>query len=365
MGVASSVRVTRALTGKDVTDHLAAGHSLDELVAADRFIPVDLGQVMEDGIEPPAFLVEGVLYAERAHAIAGAPGDGKTLLQLALCAELIEQGEVVAWFDEENGPAVIAARLVSFGVTPEQASECFVYFPFSEPTLEDADDLVAEMSVLDPVLVVFDSGADMYAAAALNENDNMDMTRWALAFSQRLSREHGIASVVLEHIAKAGDGSYQRGAGAKKAKVDALWMLEVRSPFDHETVGEVELVRAKDRLAHLPSRLRFRIGGDGKGKTTFERVEVEDVEHQREVAAKRKREAFAAEAVAALRREKACTREQGLSQRQLTGMLSPAPAAFKNEVVQDLAHDPRSPVRMAPGARGSLIYWVEEDESDD
>ena len=142
-------------------------------------------------------------------------------------------------------------------------------------------------------------------------------------------------------------------------------MLEVRAPFDHETVGEIELVRAKDRLAHLPPRLRFRIGGNGKGVTTFERIEVEDIEQQRRADAKAKRDFFATEAIAALQREGARDRDSGLSQRQLTGLLSAAPQAFKNEVVQDLARDPRTPVRMGPGPRGSFIYWVEGGESDD
>ena len=318
LGIAETVRVVEPRSGKDADDHLAAGHSLDDLVPADRFQAFDLGQAMEGGIDPPPFLVADVFYEGRSHAIAGAPGDGKTLLVLALCSGLVADERTVAWFDEENGPLVVAGRLLALGVTPQQASQHFAYYPFTEPTLEDADELVAEMMALRPAIVVFDSGADMYAAASLNENDNMDMTRWALAFSQRLSREHGIASVVLEHVAKAGDGSYQRGAGAKKAKVDALWMLEVLAPFDHETVGEVELVRAKDRLAHLPPRVRYRIGGDGNGRTTFERIDAEDEGAKRAADAKSKRDFFASEAISALEREGATSKETGLSQRQLS-----------------------------------------------
>jgi hypothetical protein len=360
-----SVRVVEGQVGKDADDHLSAGYTLDDFVPVERFTPVDLGEVMRNGIERPKFLVEGVLYQGRAHAIAGAPGDGKTLFALGLCAELIRGQKTVAWMDEENGPTVVAERLASLGVTPEQASTYLRYYAFSEPTLDDADELVEEMAALRPALVGFDSGADLYSASQLNENDNMDMTRWAAKFTQHLSREHDIASLILEHVAKNSDGSYQRGAGAKKAKVDALWMLEARTAFDYETVGEVELVRAKDRLAHLPQRLRYRIGGNGKGETTFERIEVEDVEQQREADAKKKRDHFCSEAIAALRREGATDREHGLSQRQLTGLLSSAPQTFKNEVVQDLARDPRSPVHVGPGARGSFIYWVDAGESDD
>lgn len=139
----------------------------------------------------------------------------------------------------------------------------------------------------------------------------------------------------------------------------------MRAPFDHETVGEVELIRAKDRLAYLPPRVRYRIGGNGKGATTFERVEVEDIKAQRAADAKRKRDAYKTEATRALHDHGAHDREGGLSQRQLTALLSPAPQAFKNEVVQELANDPRTAVNVSPGPRGSLIYWVEKGDSRD
>jgi len=358
------VRVVEPLDGEDADDHLSAGHSLSAFVPADRFQRFDLGEAMERGIESPPFLVEGLLYEERAHAFAGAPGDGKTLVMLAVAAELIAKGQLVAWFDEENGPSVVAGRLLSLGATPGDVSACFAYFPFSEPTLDDADELAAEMAALAPALVVFDSGADLYVASGLNENDNMDMTRWALAFSQRLSRSHGIATVVLEHMAKAGDGSYQRGAGAKKAKVDALWMLEVRAPFDHKTVGEIELVRKKDRLAHLPPKVRYRIGGDGSGKTIFERIDATE-DDANTTTARLKWGAFTNEVVAVLEREHAHERELGLSQRQLTGLLSPATQTYKNEIVQYLAASPTSRVRSAAGPRNSLIYWLNKEVSDD
>lgn len=365
VGVAHSVRVVEALTGKDAADHLEAGHTLDAFVPADRFPRLDLAELIEGGITPPPFLIDEVLYEGKAHALLGEPGDGKTLLMLALAVTVISAGATVAWFDEENGANVIASRLDSLSADIDDVRERFAYYPFTEPTLDDADELAAEMAALQPALVVFDSGADMYAASGLNENDNMDMTRWAQEFSQRLARVHGVASVVLEHVTKNSDSTYQRGAGAKKAKVDAAWRIEVRAPFDHETVGEVGLTRTKDRLAHLPPEVRYRVGGDGKGRTLFERIEVEDEQQRRDADAKAKRDSFAREATAVLRKERAFDRERGLSQRQLTALLSPAPQAFKNEVVQALAQDPTTPVHCGAGPRNSLTYWVREGESDD
>jgi hypothetical protein len=323
-----------------------------------RLFDAATGELVDDGprSDVPELAPGKSVELELELVAPGKPGSylaGITLVQ-----------ELVAWFDEENGPSVVAGRLLSLGATPGDVSACFAYFPFSEPTLDDADELAAEMAALAPALVVFDSGADLYVASGLNENDNMDMTRWALAFSQRLSRSHGIATVVLEHMAKAGDGSYQRGAGAKKAKVDALWMLEVRAPFDHKTVGEIELVRKKDRLAHLPPKVRYRIGGDGSGKTIFERIDATE-DDANTTTARLKWGAFTNEVVAVLEREHAHERELGLSQRQLTGLLSPATQTYKNEIVQYLAASPTSRVRSAAGPRNSLIYWLNKEVSDD
>lgn len=362
-GTARSVRVVEALTGKDASDHLDAGHSVEQFVPADRFSPIDLGKLITDGIEPPEFLIEDVLYRAKAHALMGEPGDGKTLAMLAFAARLIAEGKRVVWLDEENGPQVVASRLEKLGANPSHVSERFVYFAFSEPTLDDAAELIAQIVALTPDLVVFDSGADMYVAADLDENSNRDMTEWATTFTQRLARLHGIASVILEHVAKGSDGSYQRGAGAKKAKVDAAWRLEVRSPFDAETVGEIDLVRAKDRLAHLPERVRYEIGGR-EGKVVFSRVEVED-EQQRIVAARAQKEDFFRSALLkALRDHDATDETRGIPKRRLIELMPPGiDTKALLALIQHLVHDPTTPVRQSIGARNAHLIYLEEEAS--
>jgi hypothetical protein len=362
IGVARSVRVYDALTGKDVSDHLDAGHTLEQLVPADRFSRVDLGELIKQGVPEPPFVIPGVLYEGKAHSLMGEPGDGKTLLMLGLASELVTREQTVVWFDEENGPSVIASRLAAFGVDPDNVSRYFAYFPFTEPTLDDAAELVEEVVALAPTLVVFDSGADMYVASGLNENDNMDMTRWATEFTQRLARAHGIASVVLEHVAKNSDGSYQRGAGAKKAKVDAAWRIEVRSPFDATTVGEVDLVRTKDRLAHLVERARFTIGGSDGG-LVFTRVEVED-EQAKIAAAKAQKETFFRDELVRLLRDSAAdSPERGISKRRLIDLLPPGiDTKVALGLIHALVHDPTTKVKQKVGARNAHLIYLDQKE---
>jgi hypothetical protein len=192
----------------------------------------------------------------------------------------------------------------------------------------------------------------------------MDMTRWATEFTQRLARAHGIATVVLEHVAKNSDGNYQRGAGAKKAKVDAAWRIDVRSPFDATTVGEVDLVRTKDRLARLVERARFAIGGKD-GALVFTRVEVEDEQARIAAARVRKESFFRDEIVRILRDHDATSAGAGIPKRRLIELLPPgieSKAALA--LIQALVHDPRTRVRQELGPRNAhLIYLDQKEES--
>jgi hypothetical protein len=117
-----------------------------------------------------------------------------------------------------------------------------------------------------PALAVFDSFADFLALAGLNENDAGDVTRWVTEVAQPL-KNNGCAVLLLDHVTKNGEtrGRYARGSGAKLAKVDVSWTLTQSAPFDRETVGEITLVRHKDRAACLLKRLRFAVGGTERG----------------------------------------------------------------------------------------------------
>jgi 5S rRNA maturation endonuclease (ribonuclease M5) len=83
-GVAANVRVTEALAGKDVFDHLAAGHDLSELVVIwPVTVPVELAPDVHDflGVEDTwDWLVEGLFERGDRLLLTGFEGWGKSTL---------------------------------------------------------------------------------------------------------------------------------------------------------------------------------------------------------------------------------------------------------------------------------------------
>ncbi len=82
LGIARSVKIVRAASGKDSHDHIEAGHTLDafEPVAV-RFERMLLGSYVPT---PPRWLFEPVLLAETYTLIPAAAGAGKTMIALAM-----------------------------------------------------------------------------------------------------------------------------------------------------------------------------------------------------------------------------------------------------------------------------------------
>lgn len=238
-----------------------------------------LGKLLKNGIEPPSQLVQGLLYEGRIHSIAGAAGDGKTLLALWMALRVIDRGFTVVYLDAENGPKVVAERLGAMGVDLDALDGLFYYLP-ADLTLhpDSLAALRATIAEVQPALVVFDSLADFLAAAGLDENSNTDCTRWFAAVAQPL-KDAGVASLVLDHVPKSGKGG-PRGASSKVAKMDVQWEVEVSNRFDRDRTGEIKLTCTKDRECWLPKTTRFSVGG-GVFARSAESIEKPDDSHAR------------------------------------------------------------------------------------
>jgi hypothetical protein len=225
-----------------------------------------LSEGMRNGIEPPAVLEPGVLLQGKVHIIYAAAGKGKTMLALWLIKNALERGENVILFDSENGARTISERLVDLGLDPEKADEQLYYYPDPSLPLTQAAKRAYEalLDTVEPSLVIFDSFINFLAMAGLSENENTDVARWATVYAHP-ARSRDVTTAILDHVPH--DGSHARGATRKKDEVDVMWRLAQAKPFDRETVGEITLVREKDREGWLPHTVTFSVGGSEDGIT--------------------------------------------------------------------------------------------------
>ena len=231
---------------------------------------IDLGSMIEQGIEPPEELVRGFLYKAGIHSLYGPPGHGKTIVALWASLECIKQELTVFYVDEENGPLRVGELLQSFRANTEELSALFKYLAFPGLTLhkESLEMWEAEVADKKPALVVFDSFADMLALSNLDENNSIDVTSWVKAVCEPVKRSGG-AVLILDHVAKDGAVTSARGSGAKQSKMDVAWGLKREKTFDRESTGVITLTRGKERYGVLQTQRKFIVGGDGSGKLVF------------------------------------------------------------------------------------------------
>src|SRR4051794_14671729 len=78
-------------------------------------VPVDLAELMRNGVPPAEMLLDDWLYAGELHWIYAEAEAWKTWVALILAYQVMEQGNRVAWFDEELGKAFLVRRLLALG----------------------------------------------------------------------------------------------------------------------------------------------------------------------------------------------------------------------------------------------------------
>lgn len=269
--------------GADAADHPAilSGNTnavdrlLTDLLSAPRWTPpkpanpllqsrVLLGEGIERGFEDPEELESGILLKGRVHQIFSGAGMGKSFIALWLVKECLARGQRVVYVDMENGKRIVSDRLRAMGVDGTEADYLLTYLSSPRLTLrpEDTGGFESLMDEIRPDLIVFDSWVNFLASAGLEENSNDDIARWAVSYTHP-ARNRGISVVLLDHVPHEGNRS--RGASRKKDEVDVQWRLANPKPFDRDTVGEVHLIREKDRESWLPMAVKFSIGGSPGG----------------------------------------------------------------------------------------------------
>lgn len=287
--VAASVAVVEAAAGKDASDHLAAGRTVDDLTPVRAPAePVETPAVPEGGpgesgaswaevdlsatmagvlagtIERPAPTIgrrtdgQALFYRGRVNGVAGHSNAGKSWTAFAAAVQELSAGEHVVYIDLEDDAVGAVTRLLALGANPDDVLARFHYHcPQETYTDAAAQALAANLDQYAPSLVVIDSTGEGLALDGAKPNDDDDVARWFRRLPTPVARQTGAAVVVLDHVVKSddGEGLWPGGSHRKRAAITGAQYMQVNvNPFDQTTPGYSKLVCAKDRHGNYRSR---------------------------------------------------------------------------------------------------------------
>jgi 5S rRNA maturation endonuclease (ribonuclease M5) len=264
-GIAATIRVTEPVTGKDISDHLAAGRGIEDLVELDSSDSddhpfLDWHQLFTDEITDDEWLYEGVFALGRGHAVYAQKKEGKSLFVLWCCAELATTRTDVdiVYLDYEMTRADVRERMEEMGYGAETDLSRFHYdlLP-SLPPLDTGEGMAALLELVDRVqrpgchlFVVIDTTS---RAVEGDENSN-DTIRNFYRWTGAALKKREITWARLDHAGKDPTKG-QRGGSAKGDDVDVIWRLQ-------RADAGITLHRDAARMSWVDEKLTFAIRTD-------------------------------------------------------------------------------------------------------
>lgn len=220
------------------------------------WMTTDLSVVLSADYEPikPTKLarVDGpcLFYAERINAVYGESGSGKSWVAMALCAEEINAGNHVAYFDLEDHAGSMAHRMLSLGVSSDDLIERFHYVSPTGPWGSHAADYwVQQIQQLQITACVVDSTGEALSVDGKNPDKDPEVAEWFRKMPRRIARA-GACVVLIDHVPKSDEASkrFAIGSQRKLAAVDgAAYRVDVRVAPAKGVEGFLGLSVAKDR----------------------------------------------------------------------------------------------------------------------
>ncbi|MDA4108157.1 AAA family ATPase [Mycolicibacterium holsaticum] len=251
--------LARARHRNDVTERAKAGDA-----DPDDGTPLyaDIAQLLDGGVpDPPTPDIlrrkdgVGLFYRGEINLLYGDPEDGKTMVALAGCAEVLRDGGTVLFVDlDDNGVESIVTRLLMLGA-PESALRAG-RFRYCSPAGRDRLEQVIKDCTVDgqiPDVAVIDCVGELVPMFDGSNNDSDDFTRIIRATAGLLARS-GVCVVLIDHMAKSTD-SRKYGAGgtmAKRRRVGGTQLrVDVEVPLRKGQGGTLRLSIRKDRHSGL------------------------------------------------------------------------------------------------------------------
>jgi hypothetical protein len=216
------------------------------------------------------WLYRDVLARGRGHALYASHKAGKSLLMLAMAAELATRTHdtVVVYLDYEMTEDDLAERLQDMGYGPHSdlSRLCYALLP-SLPPLDSRDGALALERLLDAVQAEHPGrhllvAIDTTSRAVVGEENASDTFRAFYSHTGIALKRRGATWARLDHAGKDTTRG-QRGSSAKGDDVDVVWRL-VR------TDNGISLKRDVARMSWVPELVTFAID---TGPLTFRRIE--------------------------------------------------------------------------------------------
>lgn len=245
-----SVTIVEPASGKDVADHLAAGHRLEELVVPGEEPVVEEPPVGAEGegrslqagilrarlltvaqlktLPPPTFLVDGVLVRNTLAVLWGKPGSGKSFVALDWALSLavgawwfgrkVEKGRVLYVAGEGVGGLNQRVEAWQIARTIYDVPDAMLSIHPGAVNFLDAEwaaALVELAQELQPALVIADTLARVMVGG--DENAARDMGV-AIDAANKVQNATGASVLFVHHDTK--EGSTMRGSSALLGAVD-------------------------------------------------------------------------------------------------------------------------------------------------
>jgi 5S rRNA maturation endonuclease (ribonuclease M5) len=231
--LSKSVRVVQSRTagkGDDISDHLAAGHKLEELIpvttppaASVPYVPVNWDAAWKIVADDPEWLFEPVLESGTVNALFGKPGIGKSLLALSMAVDIAKRGLPVVYVDDENRIQDTVERLRAFGCHPGELGCLFMYSFAGLPPLDTPEGgrhLTAVAEQHGGKLIILDTTSRMVEGDENAASTYLQLYRCSLV----PLKGRGMCVLRLDHPGKD-DAKGMRGSSAKVGDVDTIWRL--------------------------------------------------------------------------------------------------------------------------------------------
>lgn len=255
------VEIRQARTGKDAHDHLAAGHTLDQLepiaepTPDHSWVPERLDSDDDDEQEPQRIL--GLFYPQLRHLVYGEPESLKTWLALCAVAEVVKRGGRALWIDHEMSARVIRSRLRNLGCDREARARVTYIRPSSALDERSRPYLQKLLDQEQPEIAVVDAYTGALGLAMLDDNSNIDVEKWNQTIGALLWGPEKRCLIVLDHVNKDKEsrGRWSSGSKRKLEGADVAYSMEMVKRLGRQPGqdGKAKITAHKDRPAWLPS----------------------------------------------------------------------------------------------------------------